>query len=300
MKKISSDEVNRIIKECKQIREKAFFTFIRQSGLTPDQTKQLRIKHLENILDPNPPIPCAINQPSVKSPPAFIAHEAVKYLKLYLGTRNNLTHQSPLFASRNDSTKQINTHNMSTTFTQTARRLLKQRKITHKIKLYDLVSFYRTNAKSYLKEHASPHSPNDVEFWRKQYKEKAMPFLELEPPTPMEIYQLKDAINEIIQQTEEPEIFLTEEELEQIQAGREEWEKQEKKREQWLNEHPEERKKQEEEWEKDYQDMQEYLRYLKEHPEIEQQWQEQTRKARLDKLEKALEQFRQRTQNIRQ
>lgn len=302
LKQIESDEINKITQECKQIREKAFFTFTRQSGLTPDHTKQLRIEDVENILDPNSPIPCAIKKPILKDRPAFIGYEALKYLKLYLVTRNNLTPQSPLFASRNDPDKQINTHNLSTTFTQLARRLLKERKITHKIKLYDLINFFRTKAKSYLKEHNKSKTSQDIEFWRKQYKERALPNLEIEPLTPLEMHQLRSSIDQVLTKVQEPPFE---------QPTREEWEKMRKqeqrtraKYEKWVKEHPEEARKRAEEeekgWDEAWQQFEQEAKYRQEHPEIIEQEKEQYKRSlenRIDELEAALEQIKKTIQN---
>jgi hypothetical protein len=301
-KQIGNEEIIKITHECKQPREQAFFTFIRQSGLTPNQAKQLRIQDLENILDPNPSIPSAIKQPLLKDRPAFIGYEAVKYLKAYLSTRRNLTPQTLLFASSGITANQINTHNLSTTFTQIARKLLKDGKIVHKIKLYDFVSFFRTKAKLYLKEPSNSTTSHDVEFWRKQYKEKALPNLEIEPLTPLEMHQLRSTIDQILTKVQEPEfVEPTPEEWEEM---RKQEQRDEMKREKWAKKHPEEAKRQAEEDEKTdeeaYQYFQQEAKYRQEHPEIIEQEKEQYERSlenRITELEEALDQIKKTIKN---
>jgi len=194
---ITRDEINRITDKC-QPREKAFFTVMRQSGLPPHTIKQLKIKNLERILNPNTPIPCKINVPHEKSR-TFIGEEAVKYLKQYLATRINLTSESLLFTIRNNPNKEINTKNVSRVFKRAAEKLEKAKKITYEVRkgkpselrLYSLIKFYRKKAKYYLAELDNNNTPKDDEFYRKLYEEKAMPFLEIETPTKTEIHQLK-------------------------------------------------------------------------------------------------------------
>jgi hypothetical protein len=115
------DEINQITKLC-QIREKAFFTVMRQSGLTPNTIKQLKIKDVEKILEPDTPRPRKINLPQeiqkdkFGKPPTFIEEEAINYLKQYLASRTNPTGEDPLFITYSNPPQKINTHNASKTF----------------------------------------------------------------------------------------------------------------------------------------------------------------------------------------
>jgi hypothetical protein len=198
---IEENEINKITALC-PIREKAFFTIMRQSGLPPHTIKQLKIKHVEKILEPDTPTPCKIKKGRLRSIPDFIGVEAVKYLKQYLRTRTNLTPESLLFTIRNNPNKEINTKDVSRTFRLAAQKFENQRKTTFEVRkgepselrLYSLIKFYRKNAKDYLTELDHDHSPKDDEFYRKLYEEKAMPSLEIEPPTQIEIHQLKKEI----------------------------------------------------------------------------------------------------------
>jgi chromosome segregation ATPase len=265
---ITKDEINRITEEC-QPREKAFFTVMRQSGLPPRTIKQLKIKNLERILNPNMPIPCKINVPHEKSR-TFIGVEAIKYLKQYLATRTNLTPESLLFTNQNNPKREINTKDVSRAFRLAAQKLEKERKINYEIRkgrpseirLYSLIKFYKKNAKYYLTELDNNSIPKDAEFYRKLYEEKAMPFLEIEPPTPMDIHklrqqqqqqierrdkeiqELKNSINEIYKKLEEPEIEeLPPEYWKQTEKEYKELQKEVKKYGKWPKEHPEEIKK---------------------------------------------------------
>jgi len=214
---IEKDEINKITEKCRQLREKAFFTIMRQSGLPPHAIKQLQIKHVERILEPNTPIPCKIKRGKFRNIPDFIGGEAVKYLQQYLATRTNLTPESLLFTIRNNPNKEINTKNVSRAFRQAAQKLEITKKITYEVKerkpselrLYSLIKFYRKNAKYYLAE-LDNNAPRDDEFYRKLYEEKAMPFLEIEPPTPLEIHQLKKQQQKEIRKLETKNKELTE------------------------------------------------------------------------------------------
>jgi hypothetical protein len=193
---ITKDEINKITNECKP-REKAFLTIMRQSGLEPHTIKKLKIKNLEKILEPNPPTPCKIEIGKFGKPPAFLGEEAIKYLKDYLGNRENLTPESLLFTNNKNPNKEINTKDVSRAFRITAQKLNKTGKITFEVRigkpselhLYSLIEFYKENAKGYLTELKSSISKDD-EFCRKLYEERAMPFLETETLTP-EIYKLR-------------------------------------------------------------------------------------------------------------
>jgi hypothetical protein len=174
---------------------------MRQSGLLPHTIKKLEIENLEKILDPNTPIPCKIEIPNEKFP-IFIGEEAVQYLKQYLEIRaikETSTPASLLFTSKNKPNKEINTKDVSRTFARAAQKLKKQRKINYKtesrrpneLRLFSLIRFYKNKTQNYLNELRNNTTSRDNEFYRKLYEEKAMPFLEIEPPTPIEIHQLK-------------------------------------------------------------------------------------------------------------
>jgi len=254
---IEEDEINKITALCPK-REKAFFTIMRQSGLAPHIIKQLKIKDAEKILEPDTPIPCKINIQQQKFP-TFIGHEAVNYLKQYLHTRrDNLTPESLLFIIRNNPNKEINTKDESRTFSRTAQELKRQRKITYEVtkgkpselRLFKLRKFYQKKAEDYLAEIDSNRTQKDDEFYRKLYEEKAMPLLEIEPLTPIEIHRLKKQQQELENKLEKIEDLFPKEPEDEY--GK------------WLEEHPEQAKQIEEQCRKD---METHEKWRKEHPE---------------------------------
>jgi hypothetical protein len=207
---ITKDEINKITDLCK-IREKAFFTIMRQSGLPPHIIKQLKIKNIEEILEPYAPAPYKINLPQeieknkCGKSPTFIGKEAINYLKQYLEPRKNPAREDLLFTIKNNPQKEINTKDVSRTFKIKAQKYEKTKKITHEnieekpneLQLYKLIKFYRKNAKDYLKE-IKNNPDKDDEFYKKLYKEKAMPNLEIEIPTATELKTRIEKIENMI------------------------------------------------------------------------------------------------------
>lgn len=314
---ITKDEINRITERC-QPREKAFFTVMRQSGLPPRAIRQLKIEDLERILHPDTPIPCRVSAKHGEFR-TFIGEEAIRYLKQYLATRTNLTPESLLFTIQNNPKKEINTKDVSRAFRLAAQKLEKERKINYEIRrgkpselrLYSLIEFYRKNTKYYLTELHNKSTPKNDEFYRKLYEEKAMPFLEIESPTPTdirrlrqqqqreiekrdkEIQELKDSIKEILKKIEEPEIEVPPEVIERDEELIREYERELEIREKWEKEHPEEFKKQEaEQKELDEKFQKEYDKYLEEHPEIEEQEEELYRQHLESELDEMRNQIR--------
>jgi ElaB/YqjD/DUF883 family membrane-anchored ribosome-binding protein len=276
---ITGKEINNITKECPP-REKAFFTIMRQSGLPPHTIKQVKVRDVEKILEPNTPRPCRINVPHEKRP-TYIGEEAVKYTKRYLKTRKDLTTESPLFTIRNDPDKEINIKSESRTFTTIARRIDRSTKLT----LYSLIDFYRVNAKEYLTELKRYDTPEDDELYRQLYEEKAMPYLEIEELTPIEIHKLKDRLRKIENLLpKEQEIELPPEFWEQMERETEEAERYEK----WLREHPEEQQKIREENQKLLEDYPE-AEQIVEQIDAEAEWADKIYRERLEERVKELE-----------
>jgi hypothetical protein len=290
-REITKEEINKITERCRQPREKAFFTLMRQSGLSPHTIKQLRIKNLEKILDPNPPIPCKIDISHT-----FIGDEAVRHLKEYFLTGKNLTQESLLFTPKNNPNKEINTKDISRAFKLTAQKLVKEGKINYEIRkgkpseltLFSLIDFYRKHAKYYLAE-LNNNIPKDDEFHRKLYEKEAMPFLEIETPTPIQIQQLRRENKELSERFKKLEDKFPEPEepppeywqqMEEEIREHEEYEK-------WLKKHPEEAKRLE-------QREKEYDKYLEEHPEI---FEEEEKRYR-EYLEAELEEIRNKMKEI--
>jgi hypothetical protein len=170
---LEADDIIRIT-ALSPLREKAFFTIMRQSGLKPHIIKKLRIKDLEL----NSTVPCKIDFPERDlEPPAFIGEEAVNYTKQYLANRKDLTSESLLFTIHTNPNKEINTKDVSRTFRLAAEKVTKKK--PRRLKLLSLVYFYRNKAKYYLNE-LENHPLKGDEFYRNLYKKHALPHLEIE------------------------------------------------------------------------------------------------------------------------
>jgi hypothetical protein len=156
------------------IREKAFFTIMRQSGLKPNQIKKLRLKNVDTSLG----VPFKIELSETDLVPAFVGEEAARYLNQYLATRkDNLKPESLLFASHKNSNQEINTKDVSRTFRIAAVEVMKEK--TERLQLFSLVKFYRTKAKHYIKE-LKDHPFDADEKYRELYEIHALPFLQIE------------------------------------------------------------------------------------------------------------------------
>jgi hypothetical protein len=209
---ITKEEIVQIMAVTK-IREKAFFAVMAQSGLRPHTIKQLKLKNLEEFDN----IPCKIEVPKeiakgkYGSYRTFIGPDAIKYLKQYFATRKNLTLDSLLFCVYNKRNSPVSVKDMSRAFRLAARKLEKSGAINYEvrerkpseIRLYNLRKFFRKYANQMGFEHVNylmghtvrgsdgHYKPQDPEFYRELYAEKAMPFLRLESPTPTDTEQLR-------------------------------------------------------------------------------------------------------------
>jgi len=259
-RKITNNEINRITKKCSP-REKAIFTIIRQSGLLPIRIKQLRIKNVERILEPDLLVPRKISISHEKYP-TFIGQEAINYLKEYLDKRarkEKLTSESLLFTARNNPSKEIDTKSVSRAFKDNAGK-------SSELQLKSLIEFYKTNTKDYqneLKELNNDNTPKPDEFYRELYEEKARPSLEIEPPTPVEMHRLKKQQQELENKLRKIEDVLSKEQKIPTPKYWEETEKQHEEHEKYKKEHPEEAKQiEEQERAHEEQDIGHYIAYL--------------------------------------
>jgi site-specific recombinase XerC len=311
---ITKEEIVQIMAVVK-IREKAFFAVMAQSGLRPHTIKQLRLKHLEDFET----TPCKIEVPQNLAKGkygryvTFVGPDALKYLKLYFATRKNLTPESLLFCAHDDPQKPVNVKDISRAFRLAARKLEKSGALDFKIRegkpselrLYNLRKFFRKYANqmgfenvNYLMGHTvrgsdENYKPQDPDFYRELYAEKAMPFLRLETSNPLEtekaitsleqenrdlqnkIKKLEDMMEKIylrvFQEKNEEEAFekLLEEHNKESEKEDEEQEKFLREEEEYLAKHPEERKRRDEA-QKAIDEA--YSQYLKDHAEeIEEQ-----------------------------
>jgi len=317
---ITKEEIVQIMAQVKP-REKAFFAVMAQSGLRPHTIKQLRLKNLEDFEK----VPCKIDVPQklakgkYGSYVTFLGADALKYLRQYFATRKDLNLESLVFCAHDNSKKSVNVKDMSRAFRLAARKLERSGAIEYEvregkpseIRLYNLRKFFRKYAihmgfevVEYMMGHIvkgvdGNYRPQDPEYYRELYAEKAMPFLRLEASSPLEtekaittlekenrelknhIKRLEDTMEKIYQKVFNEEIAKEEYEkwLEDnaglLEVEHKEHEEARKEEEEYLDKHPEERRRREEQNRKNYE---EYMKYLEEHPEeIEEQekWMEE-------------------------
>jgi len=282
---ITKDEINWITKNSKP-REQAFYTIMRQSGLSPNTIRQLKIKHLEKIREPDTPIPCKIDIPHEIEKnrfgrhPSFIAEESVKDLKKYLTKRElqdkeKLTPESLLFTLHSKPNKQINMKEMNRAFKKTAKKIRHGK--SNSLQLNALREFFKRKSAEMGHSHVNYlmgnmnkapngiYTPEDDEFYRKLYKELVMDSLEIEPQTPSEIkkhlqketQELRDRL-ERIERTVFPkrEIIVVDD-----------WEAEAERIEKWVKEHPEEVEWEERWYEQKAQEQEELERLMKHNPD---------------------------------
>jgi integrase len=210
-------------------RDRAFFVAMAQSGLRPYTICKLRLKHLQPDLY-NGTIPCKIDVPKeiakgkYHSYFTFVGTEAVKHLKDYLKTRQALTSESYLFTT-SGTEEPLSPKAISAQFNKTVRKLRKkgildfkqpQRGKPAELRLYNLRKWFKKHSHEAGEEfqefwmgHKSQgvidnYRTRDLEFHRKLYAEKAMPFLRIEEATPSETEQtIKEMRNEIEELREE-------------------------------------------------------------------------------------------------
>ena len=190
-------------------RDRAFFCVMAQSGLRPNTLCRLRLKHLEPDLS-NGVIPCKINVPQdlakgkYHSYFTFIGEESTRHLKNYFKTRSQLSRASLVF-TKIGTEDPLNPKVLSVQFHDYAEKLRQkgilefERKKKGKpatIRLYNLRKYFRKYANQagfeyveFWMGHKGPgvdnhYRPTDSEFHRALFKEKAMPFLRIEQPSP--------------------------------------------------------------------------------------------------------------------
>ena len=211
---IGKPEIQAVLAASKP-RERAFFSFMVQSGLRPETVCMLQFKDLEPF-DKNP---CKVTVKKEKSKGhyadyfTFIAEDTIKHLEDYHSTRTKKTPEDFLFTNLNE-TGHLHRSHPSRYFQETASKLRTAGKVQYETKvqgkpselrLYNLRKYFRKQASqaggdfcNFWMGHALPQTsdkayfPRDggskeiVEIHRKIYAEKAAPFLRLETSTPNE------------------------------------------------------------------------------------------------------------------
>ena len=284
---ITKEEIVQIMAITK-IREKAFFAVMAQSGLRPHTIKQLKLKHLEKF----DKIPCKIEVPKeiakgkYGSYMTFIGSDAIKYLKQYFAIRKDMSPESLLFCNYKDYTKSVNTKDVSRVFQLAAQKLEKSGALDYEIRkgkpselrLYNLRKFFRKYANqmgfenvNYLMGHTvrgsdAHYKPQDPEFYRALYAEKAMPFLRLETSDPLET---ENAITAVKQENRElkEQIKKLENTMQQIYRKVFHEKTAQEEHDLWLKEHPEYFKQLEEQSKEIDEILREEEEYYEKHPE---------------------------------
>lgn len=254
---IMKEEVVEILNVA-NVRDRAFFCVLVQSGLRPATIANLRVGDVEGVLDEKTPVPCRITvrQENTKGKFqeyfSFIGDEAVSYLKDYLKTRNkNLAPEDYVFTMFGESNEEtpVNPGVLTHIFRRILGRLKNHGVLDFKVRrkemavetgdhrplrshisrgelrLYSLRKFFRKYAAqagpdfvNFWMGHTSSlgvdlhYFSRDIEHHRRQYAEKAMPFLRLETATPSETEKqieemrqenamLKDKVDRLLQIT---------------------------------------------------------------------------------------------------
>lgn len=183
------------------LRDKAFFAFVRQSGLNPNTISKLRISNLEgNILENDVPLPCKIEvqkeleKNNIGAHPSFIAEETINHLYRYLQNRKlrykeKLSKDSFLFIVEKKPTRQISLKEINRKLKKSSMNLLT---------LNGLREFFKQQAKPFGSNHLNyimgnkgrNYIPEKDEFYREQYKE-IMDSLNVEPILPSRIIKIE-------------------------------------------------------------------------------------------------------------
>lgn len=206
---IAKEEIQ-VILRASLPRDRAFYAVMAQSGIRPDTLCHLKLKHIEQSEE----LPWKITVPQKDAKGKFGAHftfigeDAVRHLKAYWAMRRNLTPESYVF-SQLAAEKPVKRALMSMQFSRTVRHLkdtghlqfeIKEKGKPAEIRLYSLRKFFRKmagNAGIDYVEFWMGHRQGVIDHYisrepehhRQLYKEKAMPFLRLEEPTPTETEQ---------------------------------------------------------------------------------------------------------------
>jgi len=224
-REISKYEIVEILKLA-NVRDRAFFTVMAQSGLRPQTITNLKIKDVEGIANIETLIPSKIRVRQENTKGAyqeyfsFIGPEAVEALRNYLKTKTGeLTPDSYIFTKFGHEDKSVSAGVLSHVFGNIVLKLrekgildfeTKTRKIEgskrskfsiSELRLYGLRKWFRKNAGfagvdfvSFWMGHSlgvdEHYFSRDPEHHRKIYQEKAMPHLRLETATPSETDKL--------------------------------------------------------------------------------------------------------------
>jgi hypothetical protein len=218
------------------LRDKAFFAFIRQSGLNPNTIRKLKISNLEgNILENNVIAPCKIDVPKelekyhIGAHPSFIAEETINHLYRYLQNRKvrykeNLSQNSFLFIVENKPSRQISIKEINRKLKKSSRNVLTLNELREFFK--QIAKPIGTNHLNYIMGNKTKdYIPEKDEFYRQQYRE-IIDSLQIEPIPNSKILKMEkenkdfehklklieEALGQFLKKPEEPkegEIIVT-------------------------------------------------------------------------------------------
>lgn len=239
---ITKEEIAKIF-EVSRPRERAFYCMMAQTGLRPDTLCHLKMKHIEpdfskGVLPCKVDIPQEIAKGKYRSYFSFMAEESVKHLKAYLATKPKLQLEDYLFTKQGYPNKMANPKSMSKHFAGTIEKLKQKGLMDFKqeqkgkprsVRLYSLRKFFRKYAHQagfefvqfwmghLVSEGQEEHyRPRDIEFHRRLYSEKSMPFLRIATATPSETAKLIEELREQLAERNE-ELNVLRETAEKLQ-----------------------------------------------------------------------------------
>jgi len=185
------------ILDLSNIRDRAFFCIMAQSGLRLDTLSNLKRKHVEPEFSKGI-IPCKVDVPEdiakgmFRSYFSFMAEEAVRYLKIYFIIRKSVDAEDYLFTLQGTN-QQLNTKSMSGIFSRTIEKMKEKGLIDFEqpaygkprtLRLHSLNKFFRKYAShagieyvNFWIGYKTTDINKDVEFQRQLYATEVMPFL---------------------------------------------------------------------------------------------------------------------------
>ena len=157
---IDKNEVLEVLRLA-NIRDRAFFCILTQSGLRPSTIAKLKIKDMEKILAQDTPIPCKINvrQENTKGKYSeyfsFIGEESVTYLKDYLKTKGKvLTEEDYVFSKfGKEQEKPLDAGILTHMFERIVKRLRDGKVLDFKTSRKEMD--VKTKTKEHLRDHIS-------------------------------------------------------------------------------------------------------------------------------------------------
>jgi len=186
---IEKNEILEVLK-LSNVRDRAFFCILTQSGLRPSTIANLKIKDIEKILEQDTPIPCEITVRKENTKGkyseyfSFIGEESVSYLKDYLKIKSKvLTDEDYLFTKfgKEYEEKPLNPGILTHIFERIVKRLRDREVLSFKTSTKQMNVETKThkplrnhisrsdirlyNLRKYFRKHAGQAGPDYVNYW---------------------------------------------------------------------------------------------------------------------------------------